>query len=269
MQGEARPSSRRGRALPDPGARARVLTCGDIAAEQWSAVVADALPAAMVRAVGPRPGRAEVDPLLDGAGLVVVAGDDADLAAVLVRLLRRERLDVPVAFLPAAGSTAAGVWGAPTRPGDVAAALGAGTPRPRPLIRDDRGGVVAARHAVEAFRGVVYCDEHLLASGDSAGLVVAPWVQEATGGGGVEAVVTGPPRWGGLRPARTSAARGRAVQIGCRPALLRRGRGRRRPHHGAPQLVPPRRRLAPARPLTPRVAAHGAAARGATCSVRT
>ena len=44
---------------------------------------------------------------------LVVAGTDADLAAVLVRLLRRERLDVEVAYLPARRSAAARVWGLP------------------------------------------------------------------------------------------------------------------------------------------------------------
>jgi hypothetical protein len=44
---------------------------------------------------------------------VIVSGTDADLAAVLVRLLRRERLDVEVAYLPRGKSVVAQVWGLP------------------------------------------------------------------------------------------------------------------------------------------------------------
>ncbi len=58
---------------------------------------------------------------------VVVAGTDADLAAVLRRLLRRERLDVEVAYLPRGRSAAARVWGLP--PGPSAAARAWELPR--------------------------------------------------------------------------------------------------------------------------------------------
>ena len=52
-------------------------------------------------AVPARPGRADIDPLLAGPlRRIVVAGSDADLAAVLVRLLRRDRLDVELAYVP-------------------------------------------------------------------------------------------------------------------------------------------------------------------------
>ncbi|HET9138808.1 MAG TPA: hypothetical protein VFO68_05530, partial [Actinophytocola sp.] len=48
-----------------------------------------------------RPGRADLDPLLAaGPDRVVVAGTDADLAAVVLRLLRTERLDLPVGYVP-------------------------------------------------------------------------------------------------------------------------------------------------------------------------
>ncbi|MBO0848940.1 MAG: hypothetical protein J2P20_05750, partial [Pseudonocardia sp.] len=58
----------------------------------------------VVREVGARPGRAELDPLLAevAPSRVVVAGTDGDLAAVVLRLLRTERLAATeVAFLPA------------------------------------------------------------------------------------------------------------------------------------------------------------------------
>ena len=210
-----------------------VLTCGDAARARWGDL-ADALPEARVVAVPQPPGRPDVDPVLDDAALdraaddprLVVAGTDADLAAVLVRLLRRERLDVPVAFLPGASSEAARVWGLPT---DRAAALEVarhGVVGPVPLLRDDRGGVVAGAHVVGAFDGVVYCDEHEVLRGAAAGLLVRP-DPGATGhadrrSGGVAVTVTGRRRLAGLRPGVEHTARGRAATIGCAPAALRR-----------------------------------------------
>jgi hypothetical protein len=209
-----------------------VLTCGDAARERWGRLV-DGLDGVRVVAVPERPGRPDVDPLLDGpalgrtaerdGGRLVVAGTDADLAAVLVRLLRRERLDVPVAFLPAATSEAARVWRLPTDPPAAVEVARDGVAGPAPLLRDDRGGVVAGAHVVGAFDGVVYCDEHEVLRGGAAGLVVRP---DPVGGsvevGGVAVTVTGRRRLGGLRPGTERAARGRAATIGCAPAALRR-----------------------------------------------
>ncbi|MBC8092474.1 MAG: hypothetical protein H7Y15_11150, partial [Pseudonocardia sp.] len=61
-----------------------------------------------------RPGRAELDPLLaeHAPRRIVVHGSDADLAAVLLRLLRTERLDVEVAYVARARrSDAVAAWG--------------------------------------------------------------------------------------------------------------------------------------------------------------
>lgn len=207
-----------------------VLTCGDAARERWGDL-ADALGGAQVLAVPERPGRPDVDPVLDGPALgrtsdegrLVVAGTDADLAAVLVRLLRRERLDVPLAFLPVASSAAAQVWGLPTERAAALDVVRDGVPGPAPLLRDDRGGVVAGAHVVGPFDGVVYCDAHEVLRGDAAGLVVRP---DPDGGpaevGGVAVTVSGRRRLAGLRPGVEHAARGRAATIGCAPAALRR-----------------------------------------------
>ncbi len=211
-----------------------MLTCGD-AAPRWGDGPAEALdpPSTRVVAVPARPGRGDVDPVLDAAALdqtaqgeggrLVVAGTDADLAAVLVRLLRAERLDVPVAFLPVAPSEAARVWGVPTDPAAALDVARDGVACPAPLLRDDRGGVVAGAHVVGAFDGVVYCDEHEVLRGGAAGLAVRP---DPDGGpaatGGVSVVVTGPRRLAGLRAGAEHRARGRAATIGCRPAALRR-----------------------------------------------
>ncbi|HEY2191536.1 MAG TPA: hypothetical protein VGH76_04415 [Actinomycetospora sp.] len=204
-----------------------VLTCGDTAHDRWGERVSTALDptATRVVAVPPRPGKPDVDPLLGSAegGRLVVAGTDADLAAVLVRLLRADRLGVPVAFLPVGPSEAARVWGLPTDPGAALDVARGGVAGPAPLVRDDRGGVVVGAHEAGAFDGVVYCDEHEVLRGDAAGLVVRPDPDGGSVGvGGVAVVVTGPRRLAGLRPGVEHRARGRAATIGCRPASLRR-----------------------------------------------
>lgn len=190
-----------------------LVTCGDDGAARWSPWTAGL--GGPVHAVGTVPTRAEIDPLLDDAAGLVVAGDDAAAAAVLVRLLRRERLDLPLALLLPPASPAAAAWGLPTDPPAAVALARDGIARPVPLVRDDRGGVVLGRHEVGAFHGSVYCDEHLVAHGDAAGLVVRP--DEAAG---VAASVTGPRRLAGLRAGHVSTRTGRAVQIGCHPATV-------------------------------------------------
>jgi hypothetical protein len=197
------------------GALVRVMTCGDVARARWGPWLP--APDAPRHDLPDLPTRPDVDPLLTGipaGGRLVVAGDDAALAAVLVRLLRRERLDVAVALLPAPDSAAAAVWGLPA---DAAAAMALardGAAHPAPLVRDDHGGLVAGRHATGPFHGEVYCDEHLVARGDADALVVVP-----DPGGGVTVTVTGPRRLAGLRAGRVTTHSGRAVQLGCRPPV--------------------------------------------------
>ncbi|MEJ2862664.1 hypothetical protein [Actinomycetospora flava] len=191
----------------------RVLTCGDPARARWAGVLGAWRPVDLPAV----PARGDVDPLLDDLpadARLVVAGDDAALAAVLVRLLRRERLDLEVALLPAPDSAAAHVWGLPTDPGAALALARDGSARPAPLVRDDHGGLVAGRHTVGPVHGEVYCEEHRVLRGDAAELVVTPDPDA-----GVRVTVTGPPRLGGLRAGRVSERAGRAVQLGCRPAV--------------------------------------------------
>ena len=193
----------------------RVVTCGDLARDRWEPGIAGL--GATVADLPVLPARGDVDPLLDDlphAGRLVVAGDDAALAAVLVRLLRRERLDVEVAVLPAPDSAAAGVWGLPTDPAAALALARDGTARPAPLVRDDHGGLVAGRHTTGPVHGEIYCEEQQVLHGDAAEISVAP-----DPAGGVTVTVTGPRRLVGLRPGRVTARSGRAVQLGCRPAV--------------------------------------------------
>ena len=166
-----------------------------------------------VLALPERPGRDELDPLLSpGTGpapdRLVVAGTDADLAAVVLRLLRTERLaDVAVAFLPSdPNSAVADTWALPTDPGTAAALARYGEPDRVPLVRDDAGGVLLGRGELRPIRGVVYCDDQLVLRGQASRLVVTP---SAPVGVEVRAV-----RFG-LLGRRVRAALGRAVQVGC------------------------------------------------------
>lgn len=194
----------------------RVMTCGDAARTRWASRLGELGGPATVD-LPAVPGRREIDPLLDDlpdGGRLAVAGDDAAFAAVLVRLLRRERLGIELALLPAPASAAAGVWGVPTDPAAALTLARDGTARPAPLVRDDHGGLVVGRHETGPLHGVVYCDEHHVARGDVTGLVVTP--DPACG---VAVAVTGPRRLAGLRAGRVATESGRAAQLGCRPPV--------------------------------------------------
>ncbi|MEJ8279716.1 hypothetical protein [Pseudonocardia spirodelae] len=155
-------------------------------------------PAVRSVTVGPRPGKAEIDGLLPARRLIV-HGDDADLAAVLVRLLRRDALGTEVAYLPVSRRSRAAVsWGFPSSFGDAVALARSGTARDMPLVRDDNGGVLAGRGEIRDLYGEAYCDATRVLHGRVRSLVVdaGPEGVHVRGGRGV------------------TAATGRAIQIG-------------------------------------------------------
>jgi hypothetical protein len=133
---------------------------------------------------------------------VVVVGSDADLAGVLTRLLRADRLDVEVAHV--------------RRPWHARRAR-TGTAARTPLIRDETGAVIArAAHWLPpdedaaTIRGEATVDDTPLFDGDVAGVRIEP-------------TVTVP----GLRAAAMSSrmrakrwVAGRAVQLGTDGALV-------------------------------------------------
>ncbi len=175
-----------------------------------------------------RPGRADVDPLLAGpVRRLVVAGTDADLAAVLVRLLRRDRLDVELAYVPADHrSAAARLWGLPRGPAAVELAR-TGVARPAPLVRDDTGGVLVGRGEIRGATGSVhgeaYCDGLLVLRGSARRLVVTPRADAAPSPGGI--AEPAPPglavrasRWGALPDGRPARCHRRLVRAGERPS---------------------------------------------------
>lgn len=84
---------------------------------------------------------AQVDDAIGTARRVVVVGGDGALATVLTRLMRTERLDVEVAYVPRWRTSATRAYRLPT--GRRAARnASAGPVREVPLIRDDAGRVI-------------------------------------------------------------------------------------------------------------------------------
>ena len=163
-------------------------------------------------AVPARPERAELDEILAGLDgrRLVVCGTDADLAAVLLRLLRTGVVEaVPVGYVPSSASSAvARLWDLPTAPSTAADIALRGEPDRVPLVRDDSGGVLVGLGVVRPLDGVVYCDDEVVLRGRASRLEVAP--DRALGL--VVRVVRG-----GLLRRRVRQAAGRAVQLGCRP----------------------------------------------------
>jgi hypothetical protein len=155
-----------------------------------------------------RPGKDDVDPILaELAGRrLIVSGSDADLAAVVLRLLRTERLGASdIGYLPSsAGSVTARLWRLPrTRAEALDLALHA-TVRPVPLVRDDNGGVLLGAGTITGPDGVVYCDDTRVLTGSAKLVLVTP------DPAGVRVTVT---HKGILRRSGPSVA-GRACQLG-------------------------------------------------------
>ncbi len=128
--------------------------------------------------VPPRPGKDDVDPILaDLAGRrLLVSGSDADLAAVVLRLLRTERLEsVDIGYLPrSAESVTARLWQLPTNAAKAIDLALHAPVRPVPLVRDDNGGVLLGAGTITAIDGVVYCDDTRVLSGPARQLLVTP-----------------------------------------------------------------------------------------------
>jgi hypothetical protein len=146
---------------------------------------------------------------------LIVVGSDADLAAVLTRLLRTERLDVEIGFASRHRSAATRAYRLP--PGRRGARRARnGVARRVPLIRDDTGHVIVGtalwRGADGLLRGEAVVDDTTLFDGDVAWVRVEP---TASMPGLRAAVVTSrgyTGRW----------VTGRAAQLGTTGALVSR-----------------------------------------------
>jgi len=180
--------------------RTLVLRCGDVR-------LPDALSPVPLVCLPARPGRGDVDPLLDGVGRLIVVGADADLAAVLTRLMRTERLDVELGYVSGTRSAVTRVWSLPT--GERAAALAlSGSAQAVALVRDDAGVALVGRATLTGspLTGESYVDSTQLFSGSARRVVVEPAAD------GLRALA------GRFRP----WVSGRAVQTGTTGLLLSR-----------------------------------------------
>ena len=124
-----------------------------------------------IHVVGRRPGKA-IDPLLRGRVLVV--GDDADLNAVVLRLLRRELLGaVEVAYAAVRPTAVTDMYGLPAGAEAVRAARLAEVDRV-PLVRNDAGGVLVGAARLGPVTGTFYVDEERIPGGSARSIEVVP-----------------------------------------------------------------------------------------------
>lgn len=140
---------------------------------------------------------------------LVVVGTDPDLAAVLTRLLRAERLDVQVGYVPRRRTAATRAYRLAAGHRAARRAL-RGTAQRVPLVRDDTGVVLVGRagwRGVDApLHGEGVVDDAVLFDGDVAGVVIEPTATLP----GLRARVAGRRRW----------ICGRAVQLGTTGAVV-------------------------------------------------
>jgi hypothetical protein len=169
-----------------------------------------------VHEVGPRPGK-EIDDLLTEQ--VVVIGEDADLAAVVLRLLRRGALrSVIVAYAAVRATAVTEIWSLPAGPAAIGLAR-KGEVDAVPLIRDDAGGVLVGVAQLTPVQGTVYVDENRVLSGSAQSVLVEPDPS------GRVAVTIAKRRFLGTVGRRPVTVVGRAVEFGLGPgtAIIRDG----------------------------------------------
>jgi hypothetical protein len=150
---------------------------------------------------------ADIDAAIGRYGRLVVVGADADLAAVLTRLLRADRLDVEVAYVPPRRTRATRIYRVPA--GRRAARRARrGSARRVTLIRDETGSVIVGRAGWlpaddrRLIRGEAVVDDTTLFDGDVAAVRIEPTAAAP----GLRARVRG---------VRRRWVAGRAAQLGC------------------------------------------------------
>ncbi|MDX3657530.1 hypothetical protein PV646_09470 [Streptomyces sp. ID05-26A] len=166
-----------------------------------------------VVAVPARPGKDDVDRHLDADRLVVV-GTDADLAAVALRLLRKEKLgSVALGYVPAADSSVAALWGLSTDPARALDVALNGDVDPVPLVRDDVGGVLVGLGVLAPVRGVGYSDADNVLRGQASRIECTP---DPDGGLGLQIRIVNKRLLG----SKVRVSRPRAFQLGCLPTTV-------------------------------------------------
>ena len=124
-------------------------------------------------------GSADIDAAIGRYRRLVVVGADADLAAVLTRLLRADRLDIEVAYAPPRRTRATRIYRVPAGRRAARRAL-RGAARRVTLIRDDTGSVIVGRAAWlpagdrPLIQGEAVVDDTQLFDGDVTAVRVEP-----------------------------------------------------------------------------------------------
>ncbi|BBX98496.1 peptidase M50 [Mycobacterium lacus] len=142
---------------------------------------------------------------------LIVAGADPDLAAVLTRLLRADRLDIEVGYAPRRRTAATRIHGLPAGRRAARRAL-RGSARRVPLIRDETGSVIVGRARWlptaerQLIHGEAVVDDTVLFDGDVAGVCIEPTATMP----GLRARASRRQRW----------MTGRAVQLGTTGATV-------------------------------------------------
>lgn len=150
---------------------------------------------------------------------LIVVGDDAAFAATVTRLMRTERLDLEIAYVPEKRTPATEAYG--LRTGSKAATIALqGVAKPLPLIRDDAGIALVGRALLRGDKGgdptlvgEAYVDDTRLFSGSVPGIRVEPTPEMP----GLRAAVDRPRWFGGYK-----WLTGRAVQLGSPAAVVTR-----------------------------------------------
>ena len=143
---------------------------------------------------------------------IVVAGTDKDLAAVLTSLLKAEKLDVEVAFVPRRRTPATRAYGLPSGRRAARAALTRAATRV-PLIRDDSGRAlvgVGLWVGETGLEGEAVVDDTVLFDGEATAVRIEPIGTMP----GLRATVLS----SGMRPKRWVT--GRAAQLGTTGAFV-------------------------------------------------
>src|SRR5690606_12248971 len=116
----------------------------------------------------------------DSLPRLIVLGDDAALAAVLTHLMRTERLNVEIGYVPVEKTYGSRAY--ETGTGNAAAKRALeGRATEVPLIRDDTGTVRVGRATLvgveDKLEGEAYVDDTLLFSGKVAAMLVSPTLE--------------------------------------------------------------------------------------------
>ena len=156
---------------------------------------------------------ADIDATIGQRRRLVVVGADADLAAVLTRLLRADRLDVEIGYAPRRRTAATRIYRLPTGRRAVRRAR-RGLARRVPLIRDETGSAIVGAAGWlptddrQLLHGEAVVDDAVLFDGDVASVRIEPTA--ALPGLRARVVRGWPRRW----------LFGRAVQLGTTGAVV-------------------------------------------------